>query len=157
MIETGHHERIGSQFFDRVRINFMSFRNEQSTDFLDRLRTQPTHIVTNRSPLEFGVLVPRSQSHDGSQLDVILGQIMNLIVRVVAPEPNSGQYQNVSVVHAFAATLRRCFSIDVAADQLHDLFSDVGFGVHMLKRSQHRYDRVSAFKIEFDPMDWWTV
>ena len=57
-IETGHHERIGSQFFDHVRINLVSFHNEQATDLIDRLRTQPTHVVTNRSTLEFRVFVP---------------------------------------------------------------------------------------------------
>ena len=45
-----HHERVGSQFLDRLRINLMSFRNEQKADPIDRLRAQPTHVVTNRSP-----------------------------------------------------------------------------------------------------------
>ena len=124
-----HHERIGSQSFDRLRINLMSCRNKQSTDLIDRLRPQPTHVVTNRAPLKFRVLVPGSKSHDGSQLDVILRQIMNLIVCVITPEPNARQHQNVPVVHAFAASLRRRLAVDVTADQFHDLFSHVGFGI----------------------------
>ena len=138
-------------------MNFMSFGNEQAADLIDRLRAQPTHVFTNCSPLEFGVLVPRSQPHDGSQLDVILRQILHLIIRVVAPESNAREPQNVPVVHTFPASLRRRLAVDVSADKLHDLFSGVRVGIHMLKRPQHRYDRVATIKIQLDLIDRWTV
>ena len=135
----------------------LSFRNDQSADLVDRFRLQTTDVVANRLPCEFGVLVPRSDPHNGSQLGVIFGQILNLIVRVVAPETNTGEYQNVPIVHAFAAQLRRRITIDVSANERHDCFSDVGLRIHMLQGSQYRYDGVAASEIQFDLIDRWTV
>jgi hypothetical protein len=60
------------------------FRNDRLTDLVDRLRLQLTNVVTNRAPLEFGVCVPRTDVHNGSQLDVIFRQVLQLIVRVIA-------------------------------------------------------------------------
>jgi hypothetical protein len=66
-----HDERIGSQFCDRLGNDFVPFRNDRLTDFVDRLRLQLTNVVANRAPLELGVCVPRTDVHNGSQLDVI--------------------------------------------------------------------------------------
>ena len=38
-------------------------------------------------------------------------------------------------IQAFAVSLRRRLTVDVTANQLHDLLSHVGVGIHMLQRS----------------------
>ena len=90
-----HHERIRTYLLDRIGMNFVTLSNEQAADLIDRLRSQLAHVIANRAPLEFGVFVPRTDAHDAPQLDVILRQILQLVVRIIASQPHTGEYQNV--------------------------------------------------------------
>gem|GEM_PF-3106045 len=58
---------------------------------------------------------------------------MHLIVRVIASEANAGEHENMPVVHAFATSLRRRLAVDVTANELHEFFGQVRFGIHMLQ------------------------
>jgi len=83
----------------------MSFRNKQLNDLMDRLRTQTTKIVTNRLPVECGVFIPRPNPHDGSQLDVVLCQILQVVVCVIAPKTYSRQHHDVPAVQTFTTAV----------------------------------------------------
>jgi hypothetical protein len=133
------------------------FRNDRLTDFVDRLRLQLTNVVTNRAPLEFGVFVPRTDVHNGSQLDVIFRPVLQLIVRVISSKSCTGQHKNVPVIHPFTTTIDDRGPIDVSANQLHDSVGNVGLRIHVLQSSQNRYDAVATAEVQFDLIDGNTV
>ena len=122
--EQGHDERIGAHLLDRCGNDFMTCRDDQLTDPVDRFRRQQAHVVSDSPPLKFGFCVPQTDAHGGSQLDVVFTQIVQLIVRQVAPQSNARKYQQVPVIHTFASTVRAGIAVHILTDQIkHFLLS----------------------------------
>ena len=76
--------------------------DDDLTDDVDGLWLQQTDVLANSSPPEFGVFVPRTDAHDGSQFVVVFGQLLQMVVRVITAQTNTGQHKNLPVIHSFA-------------------------------------------------------
>ena len=126
----------------------MTFRNDHLTDSVDRFRREQAHVVTNSPPFEFGFFVPQADSHNGSQLDVIFTQIVQLIVRQVAAQPNARKYQHVPVIQTVASTVRARIGVHILTDQIKNVLRQIRLAIHLLQGSQDRNNAVATVEIQ---------
>ena len=148
-----HHERTGTQCFDGFGNDVVSFSDDDLTDDVDGLWLQQTDVLANSSPPEFGVFVPRTDARDGSQFVVVFGQLLQMVVRVITAQTNTGQHRNLPVIHSFATAVRTCVAVDVLFNEAHDSVGDLRLRVHILQSSQHAHDAVATVEIQLDLID----
>jgi hypothetical protein len=151
-----HHERIGTHFFNGIRLKFVTFTDDGTADLFDGLRSKQTEVIANGLVVKLGFVVI-AQSHDGSQAAMILGKIQQLIVRVVAPEPSRHEHTNVPVVHPFSPGVGASVPVDVIADQPKHVVGEFSIAIHMLQCSENRDDAVAAVEIQLNILDGNTV
>jgi len=112
-----------------------------------------THLMLNRLTHQ----VPETDAHDGSQLDVIFTQIEHLIVRQVAPQSNTREYQQRTSnpclrVHSPCGNYR-----SLLTDPIMHCLCQSRVRIHMLQRSQHWNNAVTTFEIQLHLIDGHTV
>ena len=64
--------------------------------------------------------IKTAQPHDGSQVTMIVRQVLKLVVCVITTKTSSGQHANVPVVHPFATGVRALVFVNVRPDQPKD-------------------------------------
>ena len=89
------------------------------SDPFDRFGFEQTDGVADATPAEVRVVVPVADGHH-PQRAMLCGEILQLIVIEVAPQPHGGQHDDLPVTETFAPAVILRVVIDVRDDQHAD-------------------------------------
>ena len=79
---------------------------------------------------------------------MILGQILQLIVRKIRAQPDSRQHTDVPVLHSLATGIGATVAVDVGGDECDNLIGKFAVGIHELQCSKNGNDAVPRFQIQ---------
>ena len=96
-----HNKRIRPNFIDSVGAKFVAFSNDGEADLFERLRLQQANRISQRLVMK-ACFIKTAEPHDGSQFAMLFGEVLQLIVSVIATKTNGRQHADVPVVHALA-------------------------------------------------------
>ena len=126
-----NHERVRTHPLDRIGNQRVSLADDELTDALNRRRLQQTDVVANPFPREL-CLVELPDVHDRPQRAMVLGEVMQLVVIQIAPQPHRRQHQDAPITQSFAATIGSRLGRDIAFDQFQNRIADFGRRVDLL-------------------------
>lgn len=141
------HERVRTHRLDRVGDELVPCGHDELTDTLNRRRLQQADVVANPLPREVR-LVELANFHDRPQCAMVLGEVMQLVVIQIAPQPHRRQHQDAPITQSLASTIGSRLGRDVTFHQLQNRIADLGRRVNLLQASQNRDQLVSAIEIQ---------
>lgn len=126
--------------------------HNQMADLSNGFRFQKTEVVADGSPWKFGFIAV-AQSHDGPQVAMVFGQVLQLIVREIAAKSGRGQHTDVPVIHALATGVGATAAVNVGSDECQNLIDQIAVGIQILECAKNGNDAVARFEIERDLFD----
>ena len=103
------HEGIGPHFLGRLRFQPVAFVDDRLIDLVDGLGTQQIDVPLDPPPIEFLYVLllalPVADPHEFAQGVVVLGEILELVVVVIAPQPHRREDKDFPVAQTWPPVL----------------------------------------------------
>lgn len=141
-------ERITPHLLGSLRLHTVPLGDEGLTEGVDRRRLEQADIVMDASPVEGRVFVPVADAHHLPQGPMLLGEVLQLVVIVIAPQPHGREHQHLPVVEALASAIGSRVLIDIPGDQAQQMIAHLGAGIDMLQCLENGNVLVPTLQIE---------
>ena len=125
----------------------MSASHDEVVEFLDRGGSQQRNVVLDLPPIENGLLVPIADAQDLTQLAMIFGQVLQLVVVEVAAQPHRGQDDDFPIVQPFAAERPAGGAVDILADEIEQGLARWFVLVEVLQGLEDGNELVAALQV----------
>src|SRR5664280_1977750 len=149
------HEGVSPYGPGRLRLQAMSLLDEGLIDLRDRLGAQQVHVAGDPPPVEFLFVLllafPASDSHDLAQGPMVLGEILELVVVVVAAQAYRRQHQDFPVAHAGPAVAWAGPPVDIAGDCPENGITYCRPAIDVLQGAENGNRLVAAVEVQNDP------
>ena len=146
------HEGVAAHRLGRLRLQAVSLLDDDPIDAGDRLGTQQVQVALDPPPVEFVFVLllgfPVPDPHDLTQGPVVLSQVLELIVVVVAAQACRRQDQDFPVAQARPAATGAGLPVDIAGDGVENGITHLGPALDVLEGAENRDGFVAAVEVQ---------